>query len=197
MHVQHLHFYHRRGDIIGMAAPLYYSADMVRALPDDGKRYETVYGELLVTPALRALHQLVLRRLLFSLQLYLNDNHVGELLTSPADISWGPDILVQPDLFVVDLMQVRSLDWAKMKNLLLAIEILSPSTQRYDRFAKRRLYQQVGIPLYWVVDADQQVVEVWRPDMTFPTSESERISWRPDGASDTFSLELAELFQPI
>ena len=182
---------------MGMAAPLYYSADMVRALPDDDKRYETVYGELLVTPVPRALHQLVLRRLLFSLQLYLNDNHVGELLTSPADISWGPDILVQPDLFVVDIAQARSLDWTKMKNLLLAIEILSPSTQRYDRFAKRRLYQQVGIPLYWVVDADQQVVEVWRPDMTFPTSESERISWIPDGASETFSLELAELFQPI
>ena len=197
MHVQHLHFQHSRGDIMGMAAPLYYSADMVRALPDDDKRYETVYGELLVTPVPRALHQLVLRRLLFSLQLYLNDNHVGELLTSPADISWGPDILVQPDLFVVDIAQARSLDWTKMKNLLLAIEILSPSTQRYDRFAKRRLYQQVGIPLYWVVDADQQVVEVWRPDMTFPTSESERISWIPDGASETFSLELAELFQPI
>ena len=39
---------------MGMAAPAYYTADMVRALPDDGKRYETVHGELLVTPAPRA-----------------------------------------------------------------------------------------------------------------------------------------------
>ena len=45
-----------------MAAPRYWTADMVRALPDDGKRYETVYGELLVCPspgvtqALCALH---------------------------------------------------------------------------------------------------------------------------------------------
>ena len=29
-----------RGDIMGMAAPLYYSAEMVLALPDDGNRYE-------------------------------------------------------------------------------------------------------------------------------------------------------------
>jgi len=36
---------------MGMAAPVYYSAEMVRNLPDDGKRYETVHGELLVTPA--------------------------------------------------------------------------------------------------------------------------------------------------
>src|SRR5216117_3264253 len=37
---------------MGMAAPLYYTADQVRALPDDGNRYEVVYGELLVTPHL-------------------------------------------------------------------------------------------------------------------------------------------------
>jgi len=36
-----------------MAVPLYYSAEMVRALPEDRKRYETVHGELLVTPARR------------------------------------------------------------------------------------------------------------------------------------------------
>ena len=36
---------------MGMAAPIYYTADMVRAMPDDGNRYEVAYGELLVTPA--------------------------------------------------------------------------------------------------------------------------------------------------
>lgn len=41
---------------MGMAAPVYYSAEMVLALPDDGKRYETVHGELLVSPAPRAWH---------------------------------------------------------------------------------------------------------------------------------------------
>ena len=40
----------RRAELMGMAVT-YYTADMVRALPDDGKRYETVHGELLVTPA--------------------------------------------------------------------------------------------------------------------------------------------------
>lgn len=48
---------------MGMAAPLYYTAEMVRALPDDGNRYETVHGELLVTPAPRPWHQEVVDRL--------------------------------------------------------------------------------------------------------------------------------------
>lgn len=34
---------------MAMVAPTYHTADMVRALPDDGNRYEVVHGELLVT----------------------------------------------------------------------------------------------------------------------------------------------------
>ena len=49
---------------MGMAAPIYYTADMVRALPGDGNRYETVHGELLVTPAPRLPHQHLLADLL-------------------------------------------------------------------------------------------------------------------------------------
>ena len=43
----------------GYGALTYYTADMVRALPDDGHRYETVHGELLVTPAPGLEHQYV------------------------------------------------------------------------------------------------------------------------------------------
>jgi Uma2 family endonuclease len=75
---------------MGMAATTFYTADMVRALPDDGKRYETVHGELLVTPAPRLMHQRVVRRLVVALDQYLTHQGVGEAFTSPADISWSP-----------------------------------------------------------------------------------------------------------
>ncbi len=81
---------------MGMVAPVYYTADMVRALPDDGNRYEVVYGELLVSPAPRLWHQEVAQRLLVALRVYLEREPVGHVLASPADISWGPDVLVQP-----------------------------------------------------------------------------------------------------
>src|SRR5438552_15497776 len=82
-------------DHMGMAAPVYYTAEMVRGLPDDGNRYETVHGELLVTHAPRALHQIVLVRLSQSLGRYLDRHPLGQLLYSPADIPWRPDLLVQ------------------------------------------------------------------------------------------------------
>src|SRR6476469_6418547 len=98
---------HRRDERMGMAAPLYYTADMVRAMPDDGNRYEVVYGELLVTPAPRPWHQVVIQRLLIALDKYLERQPVGLVLASPADISWGPDVLVQPDVFVVPRDEAR------------------------------------------------------------------------------------------
>jgi Uma2 family endonuclease len=73
-------------------------------------------------------------RLVVAIDRYLSDNRLGHVFTSPADISWGPDVLVQPDVFVVTLEQARSLDWSEMKNLLLAVEVLSPSTARHASF---------------------------------------------------------------
>jgi Uma2 family endonuclease len=108
-----------------------------------------------------------------------------------------PRNLVQPDLFVVDMDEARTLTWARTQHLPLVVEILSPSSTRADRFAKRRLYQEVGVPLYWMVDADAQLVERWSPAMTFPAFERERLAWHPDGAGEPFTLDLAELFRPL
>jgi Uma2 family endonuclease len=122
---------------MGMAAPIYYTADQVRALPEDGNRYEVVHGEILVTPAPRLLHQEVVGRLLIALSRYLEVEPAGHVLLAPADISWGPDTLVQPDVFVVPVEQARSLDWSRIQDLLLVAEVLSPSSARADRFTKR------------------------------------------------------------
>jgi Uma2 family endonuclease len=180
-----------------MSAPLYYTADMVRALPDDGNRYEVVYGELLVTPAPRPWHQLLVHRLGVALALYLRDQPVGVVLSSPADISWGPDVLVQPDVFVVPTGEARTLTWSRMRTLLLVAEVLSPSSLEGDRFLKRLRYREAGVPLYWVVDGDKRSVEVWTPRDDFPAVEREQLVWAPAGADAPFTLGLEELFQPI
>lgn len=182
---------------MGMAAPLYYTAEMVRALPDDGNWYEVVHGELLVTPAPRLLHQRIVKRLLVALDGYLRAEPMGEVLTSPADISWADDTLVQPDVFVAPLHEVRTLDWRHIDRLQLVVEVLSPSTARADRFAKRRLYQEMTIPTYWIVDAEERSVEVWTPQAQFPQIERERLTWQPAGATAPFRLELVELFRAL
>ena len=182
---------------MGMAVPIYFTADQVRALPDDGNRYEVVRGELLVTPAPRLWHQELVRRLLVALSSYLEAEPVGRVLPSPADISWAPDTLVQPDVFVAPIEQARTLDWAQVKDLLLIAEVLSPSTARADRFPKRLEYQRRGVSVYWIVDPDEHRVEVWTPDDAAPRFERERLVWRPAGAGAAFELALSELFREI
>ncbi len=182
---------------MGMAAPNYFTADMVRALPDDGNRYETVHGELLVTPAPRLPHQFVITQLVVRLHAYLERYPVGDVLTSPADISWAPDVLVQPDVFVAVRDETRTWDWKHVKTLSLAIEVLSPSTQRHDRFAKRRAYQEYGVACYWIIDIESRAVEVWTPEATFPVVERERLVWHPTGAPDPLLIPLPDVLPSL
>ncbi len=90
---------------------------------------------------------------------------------------------MQPDLFVVPLEQARTMDWSRMKDLLLVVEVLSPATARADRFTKHLEYQRQQISLYWIVDFDQHRVEVWTPDAAAPGFELERLTWHPAGAA--------------
>ncbi len=181
---------------MGMPARHYWTAAEVLALPDDGNKYEVVHGELLVSPSPRPLHQRVLLRLIRRLGDYLDREAVGEQFPG-GDLSWGSDSMVVPDLFVVDPTESGAVHWNQVKTLRLVIEILSPSTTRHDRFTKRRLYQEVGIPLYWLVDADAKVVEVWTPELQFPVTEQEEIRWHPEGATEPLVIGLAELFQEV
>ena len=176
---------------MGMAAPVYYTAEMVRAMPDDGNRYEVVYGELLVTPAPRPWHQIVVQRLGFAIGTYLQREPVAIVLSSPADISWGPDVFVAP------LDEARTLSWSRMRTLLVVAEVLSPSSAHGDRFLKRLRYGQAGVPLYWVVDGDERSVEVWTPSDDFPVIERERLAWHAPGAREPFTVSLEELFRPL
>ncbi|MBK9690884.1 MAG: Uma2 family endonuclease [Gemmatimonadetes bacterium] len=123
---------------------------------------------------------------------------MGFAFGSRSDLSWGlRDVLVSPDLFVVPLEEARRLDWLTLRTVLLAAEVLSASSARADRFTKRRLYQERGVPLYWLIDPDARTAEIWRPTDDFPTVERTALIWRPEGATEEFRLELAELFREI
>lgn len=176
----------------------YYTREEVLAFPDDGNRYELVHGELLVSPAPRLAHQQVVLKLAVALSPYLKQHRLGQLCISPADISWGgrADLLVQPDLFVVNEQESRAREWLDITHLHLVIEVLSPTTARYDRFTKRLLYQEMQVPLYWVIDIDQRRAEVWTPEATFPVIETDVLSWQPAGASSPLHVQLAPLFAP-
>jgi Uma2 family endonuclease len=178
-------------------AARHWTADEVRALPDDGNRYEVGDGALLVTPAPSWPHQRAVLVLAMRLREYLMRVHIGEVLLSPADVALG-EAMVQPDIFITahDASAPPG-SWAQLAPLLLAIEVLSPGTARRDRFIKRRLYQRERIPEYWIVDLDARAIERWRPSDERPELLGERLEWRPEGATDALVIELEPLFREI
>lgn len=169
-----------------------WTAAIVRALPDDGNRYELVSGELVVTPAPRGLHQGAVLSLIRRLDPWLQHSGAGHLLLSPADISLGEDEILQPDLFVYRTATGAALrDWSEIEALLLVIEVSSPSTARHDRTLKRLRYQRARVPEYWVVDLDARLIERWRPDDARPEILTDRIEWAG------LAIDLAALFAEI
>ena len=176
-----------------------WTIDMVRALPDDGNRYEVIDGELFVTPAPSFPHQNAVLELAIRLRTYLRQHPVAHVVVAPADVEFQePHTMVEPDVFVVPLVEGRPpRTWQEAGRLLLAVEILSPSTARADRQVKRRLYQQQGVPEYWIVDADARLVERWRPADERPDILAEAIEWRPDPAAPALVIDLPRYFADV
>ena len=181
---------------MGMAATRErWTAEMLRALPNDGKRYEIVRGELLVTPAPSFAHQRAGRELLMLLGAYLARDRRAEVLPAPADVEIERDSIVQPDLFVFPRVPGKKVrNSAEAGPLLLAIEILSASTARYDRIVKRRLYLEHEVAQYWIVDLDARCIERWRPGDERPEIISDKLDWRVASDAPPLMIDLPAFF---
>lgn len=172
-----------------------WTADDLRAIPDDRNRYEIIDGELLVTPAPSWRHQRISARLYVALSAYLAQHAIGEVLYAPADICFSDSTVVEPDLFVVPLVDGRvARGWDEVRRLLLAVEILSPGTARADRTIKRRLYQRELVGEYWIIDGDAEVIERWRPEDDRPEVLVEVIEWKPVAQVPALVVELKAIF---
>ena len=171
-----------------------YTVEEVLAFPPDGNRYELVGGELLVTPAPSQKHQIVLDEVYFRLREYLGGYRaVARSFFSPADIIWGPEEYVQPDIFVVPADEVTG-NWRDCQTLWQAVEVLSPRSARYDRVTKRQLYQRKGVATYWTVDIDARLAEVWHPGDDRPEIVTDVLRWRVAPEARELEVSLADVF---
>lgn len=174
-----------------------WTVEMVRALPDDGNRYELLDGALLVSPAPSYRHQAVLARLYDVIRPYVARHSLGWTRWSPADIEFSKRTVLQPDLFVVpDEGTGEPQSWKDVKRLLLVVEGLSSSTARTDRMLKRPEYQKAKVPEYWILDIDARLVERWRPDDDRPEVIGEVLEWHPKQDIAPLRIVLDEVFGP-
>jgi Uma2 family endonuclease len=133
------------------------------ALPDDGKRYEILDGELYVTPAPTPRHQIIAGNLVWILEGHVRSRGIGKVLFAPLDVIFADSSIAQPDVVYLDdartsLISHRGIEGAPT----LLVEVLSPTTTRTDRRIKRALYARYRVPFYWIVDPEARALEAYR-----------------------------------
>lgn len=172
-----------------------YTIDDLDRFPDDGNRYELLEGVLLVTPAARAVHQIVANRLQVRLSVALEETGRAHVV-GPGAISVPPSTQLQPDILVYPSRFAPTIDWASVTEHWLAVEVLSRSSRVYDREFKRDAYLALGVAEVWLVDIADRSVEVSRGAAAREIVR-EVIEWSVPRLDVVVRLELAEVFAGI
>ncbi|MFN3480770.1 MAG: Uma2 family endonuclease [Thermodesulfovibrionales bacterium] len=133
--------------------------DYYKILPE-GAPYQLIEGELVMTPAPNPRHQLISANIFEKIREFTKQ--LGMTLYSPIDVYLGRENAYQPDIIFIskerqDIIQEDGIYGAPD----LVIEILSPSTARYDLREKFRVYERTGVKEYWIVDPDMKSVELY------------------------------------
>lgn len=154
-------------NLVGMPIRLTYTDYC--ALPDDGRRYEILDGDLYMSPAPIPVHQRILLNLVSDLRTHVRASKLGEVFISPIDVLLGDHDIVQPDIVFVARDQSTIVAAKNIKGSPdLLVEILSPSNTERDIRDKRNIYSRSGVDWYWIVNPeDGTVLELQRVDAAY------------------------------
>jgi Uma2 family endonuclease len=132
-------------------------------LPYDGKRYEIIQGDLIVTAAPRILHQRAVTRLSRYLSAFVEDNKLGHVFVSPVDVVFSEFDVVEPDIIYISKQRAAILTEKNVQGAPdLVVEVLSEWTAKIDRTAKLKLYAKYGVAEYWVIDTQPVSADIYR-----------------------------------
>lgn len=133
----------------------------------EDERIEIVDGEAVMMAPPTTAHQLISGEMFRQLANYLEGKKCRaipapfavRLFEKDGDSPEDVDTMVEPDISIV--CDSSKLDKHGCKGAPdMVVEILSPSTQRHDRLVKLGLYQRAGVREYWIVNPEDQTVQV-------------------------------------
>ena len=130
-----------------------WTVDELMRLPEGNWRYELVDGALVMTPAPKPAHQKIAGRL------YRLIEDCAAAAAAPVDvyetlgIQLAKNTMVIPDIVVVraDAPSLRA-SLLRPRDVLLVVEVVSPSSTVRDRTEKPYLFAEAGIPSFWRVE---------------------------------------------
>ncbi len=133
-------------------------------LPDDANySFELLNGILVRRNAPSGEHQLVQSEIFGNLYNFVKSKKMGMVLGSPTSVVLSDYDAPQPDILFLSNENMHKFDpeWGIKGAPDLVIEIVSPSSFKADRFDKKQLYEEHGVPEYWLVDPNYRSIEVF------------------------------------
>jgi Uma2 family endonuclease len=107
-------------------------------------------------------HQEVSIEIEFAIKSYLKQHPIGKMYHAPVDVFFDVHNQSQPDILFIKTERTFIID--KKEGILGApdwiVEIISPGSVRLDRVTKKALYEHFAVKEYWIVDPNNQTVEV-------------------------------------
>lgn len=132
-----------------------------RHFPAD-RRWELIDGEAHVVPSPNRRHQWIVVELVTRIRNHLAEHGGGEVYVAPFDVVLSPHDVLQPDIVFVASADLDVLTEANVWGApTWAIEVLSPSTADRDRGMKRQRYERAGVPELWLLDPDDELLDVY------------------------------------
>ncbi len=131
-------------------------------IPEDGYRYEVVWGELIMPPAPVPAHQRVVLRLATLLLEHVATNDLGAVYVAPLDVVLSEHNVLQPDILFIRKDRLNIVTETHVAGSPdLVIEVLSPGTAAADRGRRMDAYAAFGVPHCWLVDPRSHTFEVY------------------------------------
>ncbi len=140
-----------------------YTASDLKALPDDGRRYELDRGRLIVMPPPKREHGLVVLEIAALVRNHVRAHDLGQV---SAEIGYllgkDPDTVRAPDVSFTAQARVAPLkDEYDHVPPDLAIEVASPGNTTSDMIEKIEEFFEAGVRQVWVLYPRRRVIYVY------------------------------------
>lgn len=126
--------------------------EVFKNLPE-GTPAQLIKNNIVMSPSPLFRHQDILNVINNQLFNYAKKHDLGKVLVAPMDNYFDDENVFQPDILFVSNERLHVIEEDGLYGAPdLVIEILSPSTAKYDLEEKKDVYERSGVKEYWIID---------------------------------------------
>lgn len=128
--------------------------EVFNSLPE-GTRIQLIENNLVMSPAPLDRHQLIISEIFPDFAIHIKKSKLGTCRVAPYDVYLDEENVFQPDIIFISVERMPLIRKDGLHGAPdLIVEILSPSTAKFDLQDKKDIYERSGVKEYWIIDPE-------------------------------------------